>query len=92
MWQTIETAPKDGTHILAYPVLLDVACVVSWHGKGQAGYWRLPMTDRIAPYRPTVWMPVPKPSTYDLPDTELPRQDIMDGRGRRDMFRNPKTT
>ena len=68
-WQPIETAPKDGTHILAFPVLLDVACVVSWHGSGHAGYWRLPMTDQIIPYLPTMWMQVPAPNrmtNYDL--------------------------
>lgn len=86
MWQPIETAPRDGTHILAYPVLLDVACVVSWHGKGQAGYWRLPMTEKVTPYHPTMWMPVPKPDA--LPQQEQ-RRDIMDGRGRRDIFRKP---
>lgn len=87
MWQSIDTAPKDGTHILAYPVLLDVACVVSWSGRGNAGYWRLPMTERVTPYQPTMWMPVPRPSP--MPATEPERQDIMDGRGRRDIFRKP---
>lgn len=86
MWQPIATAPRDGTHILAYPVLLDVACVVSWRGTGQAGYWRLPMTDRVTPYAPEVWMPVPKPARTAAP---AERQDIMDGRGRRDISRRP---
>lgn len=62
MWKPIETAPRDGTHVLAYPVLFGVACVVSWHGAGNAGYWRLPMTDQPTPYLPTHWMPVPSPS------------------------------
>ena len=29
-WQTIETAPKDGTHILVFPALLAYPLVVSW--------------------------------------------------------------
>lgn len=86
MWQPIETAPRDGTHILAFPVLLDVACVVSWHGKGHAGYWRLPMTEKVTPYQPTMWMHVPKPEVIASAE---PSRDIMDGRGRRDIFRNP---
>jgi len=89
MWQPIDTAPKDGTHILAFPVLLDVACVVSWHGSRQAGYWRLPMTDKITPYMPTMWMPVPMPSW--VATTHDPSRDIMDGRGRRDITKNPHT-
>lgn len=83
MWQPIETAPKDGTHILAFPVLLNVACVVSWSG---TGYWRLPMTDKATPYTPTKWMPVPAPE----PEPE-PSRDIMDGRGRRDIMKNPRS-
>lgn len=87
MWQPIESAPKDGTHILAFPVLLDVACVVSWHGSEQAGYWRLPMTDKVTPYLPTMWMPVPAPNRMT---TCEPSRDIMDGRGRRDILQRPK--
>ena len=64
-WQPIATAPRDGTHILAYPVLQAVACVVSWRGTGQAGYWRLPMTERAAPYSPEWWMPIPKLDAYN---------------------------
>lgn len=86
MWQPIETAPRDGTHILAYPVLLDVACVVSWHGRGHAGYWRLPMTDGATPYTPTHWMPVPSPMRMTTFERS---RDIMDGSGRRDILRNP---
>ena len=64
-WQPIETAPKDGTHILALPVLLDVACVVSWKGDGIAGFWRLPMTDKVSPYHPRYWQPLPSPPTQE---------------------------
>ena len=89
MWQPIETAPRDGTHILAYPVLLDVACVVSWGGIGHAGYWRLPMTDRVAPYHPTHWMSVPKP---DISHPKPLRGDITERAGRRDIFSKPQKT
>lgn len=78
MWKPIETAPRDGTHVLAHPVLLDVACVVSWHGAGNAGYWRLPMTDRPTPYLPTQWMPVPSPSHAIGEPVDLMLKNIED--------------
>ena len=88
MWHDISTAPRDGTHILAYPVLLDVACVVSWHGNWHKGYWRLPMTEKATPYTPSMWMPIPKPETAKAE----PRRDIVqDGLGRRDILKNPNT-
>lgn len=73
-WRPIATAPRDGeTHILAYPVLRDRACVVIWERPartppmmrargeetGHFGFWRLPMSQARAPYEPTHWMPLP---------------------------------
>lgn len=63
-WLPIETAPRDGTYILAYPVLLDIACVISWDG---AGYWRMPMTSIEPPYQPKMWAPLPSPETTRHP-------------------------
>lgn len=74
-WQPIETAPKDGTYIIAYPVLSETACVVVWEravetppmmrAKGEnidhSGYWRLPMTGKPTPYQPTHWRTLPAP-------------------------------
>lgn len=69
-WQPIETAPKDGTYILAYPVLNQVACVVSWQRtRGWLGCWRMPMTNEAAPYDPTHWMPLPEPPQAKEGDT-----------------------
>lgn len=68
-WQPIETAPKDGTHILAYPVLLDVACVVLWEGNWAKGHWRVALTEREPPYQLTHWKrldrPLPPPPVPD---------------------------
>lgn len=64
-WQPIETAPKDGTHILVYPALMGVPLVASWKSKSDdfdyIGFWRNPMTEKAVPYMPTHWMPIPKP-------------------------------
>jgi hypothetical protein len=73
-WQPIESAPKDGTAILAYipfawaneePAALQD--VVEWHGPaGSNGFW----FSRTAPNyhqacdkrcQPTHWMPLPAP-------------------------------
>lgn len=69
-WQKIETAPKDGTRIIAFEP------VGSWQGK-RWGEWRIAITYWHQPgnpenlgywcsstadkYRPTHWMPLPKP-------------------------------
>jgi hypothetical protein len=58
-WLSIDTAPKDGTYILAYPILSEASCVVVWEKAENGGYWRIPMTSKPAPYRPVKWMPLP---------------------------------
>jgi hypothetical protein len=56
-WQPIETAPKDGTWILATSG--GVAYVVSWFYTGpQHGWWA---TADEADRAPTHWMPLPDP-------------------------------
>jgi len=61
-WRGIESAPRDGTYILAYPALLQIPLVITWkREKGWLGSWRMPMTDSPPPYVPTHWMPLPSP-------------------------------
>lgn len=64
-WQPIETAPRDGTHILVFPALMGVPLVSSWEEKSKefkfVGFWRNPMTEQPVPYKPTHWQPIPAP-------------------------------
>lgn len=74
-WQPIETAPKDGTHILLFPALLGVPLVARWEKPTPTfmmprapaichnGYWRAALTSKATPYTPTHWMPLPEPPT-----------------------------
>jgi hypothetical protein len=85
-WQTIETAPKDGTLIIAYqpggtysngiayPATVGTA---SWQRDGVGGYgWWGPYNPRDYP---THWMPLPDPPTVEPNSTNddwhLPRTE-----------------
>jgi Protein of unknown function (DUF551) len=68
LWQPIETAPKDGTSILAFP------CIFNTHESGphvidvvsfQDGRWYLSIDDGVCSYatKITHWMPLPIPPT-----------------------------
>lgn len=70
-WQPIETAPRDGTPILACgdadlsdPSFIgeDVPCVVRWHNTygGDRYYWELFHYDAFQ-YNPSHWLPLPEP-------------------------------
>jgi len=63
-WQPIETAPKDGQYILAYPCLAGIPLVITW-GRVEdypwSESWRVPLSNKAPPYRPTHWQPLPKP-------------------------------
>ena len=61
-WQSIETAPKDGTHILAFipERELDLIYVVKWLS-GRANHWEEADGEQFAIYDPTHWMPLPEP-------------------------------
>lgn len=60
-WQPIETAPKDGTMILAHVPWLPYATPLFW--ASYAGDWRSPATE-VAPgaasWAPTAWFPMPE--------------------------------
>lgn len=66
-WQPIETAPKDGSHILVGGPWMPV-CEVSWHKATDWDYpgWRCGRFgakgyDDLGAYEPTHWMPLPEP-------------------------------
>jgi hypothetical protein len=61
-WQPIETAPRDGTHILGYAdgEMAAVYCLPTWYDDG----WSLSVSGKPASdsyFWPTHWMPLPKP-------------------------------
>lgn len=65
MWQLIETAPKDGTHVLIYiprtgQVL--IACFLP-RAKPSKGFtrWWTPERDLPLVLAPSHWMPLPEP-------------------------------
>ena len=63
-WLPIETAPKNGTWIVAW-CLEDFPQVVSWDNEidygedGVSQIWRSVLTERFV--IPTHWMPLPEP-------------------------------
>ena len=66
-WQPIETAPKDGTKILAYDPDRGGSCEIlywgSWKGKGA---WQDDEANGY--YEPSHWMPLPEPPQQDRGD------------------------
>ena len=69
-WRPIETAPRDGTIIVAYrlvfrDVTYEESAVIKWHEGG----WRTPREGFIAG-DPQFWMPLPAPPTA-LPPSPL---------------------
>lgn len=67
-WQPIETAPRDGTRILADTRL---GVMIIWRS-GDDDYW---VDDYVrfngsAPSKPLFWMPLPKPPIQDSRSVE----------------------
>jgi hypothetical protein len=72
-WQPIETAPRDGTEILAFglwageiagPQPIAVMALISWGGDGDyPGYeWDVSGGDAYACWmKPSHWQPLPEP-------------------------------
>lgn len=60
-WQPIETAPKDGTFVLAAEESGYIH-IVQWYGK--QGFWRTDCYSSIE-WQPIHWQPLPNP-----PNTE----------------------
>ena len=67
-WQPIETAPKDGTNILAWPCSDGwgdeyFPYVVQWVDANEyhEGMWREAAGEKYDWFNPTHWMPLPEP-------------------------------
>jgi hypothetical protein len=60
MWQPIETAPKDGTPILAWPCE-GMPYVVRWEHRVSGYKWIEAGGEGYEQYEPTNWMPLPEP-------------------------------
>jgi hypothetical protein len=58
-WQPIETAPKDGSDILAW---WNGHAVISWNARQQS--WESDDGMVAAKTHPTHWMPLPEPPGY----------------------------
>jgi hypothetical protein len=65
-WRPIETAPKDGTFILAWFEEAQQHLLLWWF----ANHWRFKGNDTIPLMDPTHWMPLPEP-----PDVSRETQD-----------------
>lgn len=59
MWQPIETAPKDGTEIVAWIEWLDGASARTGSFLTDGNFW--PHDRSSASKMPTYWMPLPLP-------------------------------
>ena len=74
-WQPIETAPRDGTHILVMYIHVSTQCVFNalwidhaegWNDPEDEGWWSYVYSEvgrsMLNGYRtPTYWMPLPQP-------------------------------
>jgi hypothetical protein len=61
-WQPIETAPKDGSFVLAYnagSMFQDMVEETMWIVQFSGGRWRIALDGQSA--QPTHWMPLPAP-------------------------------
>ena len=64
-WQPIDTAPKDGTSVIAFvPGFGMGTFVLFW----MDGYWREPANMMGLKVKPTHWMPLPSPPKAEGPD------------------------
>lgn len=66
-WRPIETAPKDGTEILAFCPKAGTHCVF-W----ESGYWREKASFLGLRNEPTHWIPLPAPPADDAMQEQKP--------------------
>jgi len=57
-WKKIESAPKDGTHIVAYDAALDGLVIIRWRGGDFPGEWVVSWDGAPNPDC-TYWLPIP---------------------------------
>lgn len=65
-WQSIETAPKDGTSVLLgefFKGYNTEPYVASWGNLAKEGYKWVGADCDVCPFDPTHWMPLPEPPT-----------------------------
>jgi hypothetical protein len=79
MWQPIETAPRDGTHILCYHPKYDMVLNGVWDG-GDLNCFEMKdeRLEYVKDFYPTHWMPLPAP-----PSSEPITQEKFDGLNKR---------
>lgn len=56
-WQPIETAPRDGTRVLAWSARWQAPSTAQWYGNA----WMLDSSIGQFVHQPTHWMPLPTP-------------------------------
>lgn len=82
-WQPIETAPKDGTRILAYQPLGMWHSARPWRGERiEVVYWHQPANPKaeglwVPSHRPTHWMPLPDPPRGRMTATEKELRECL---------------
>ena len=64
-WQSIETAPKDGTLIIVCSNTGNVWCDVKWEKRQRAGERWEHLTLGALRFSPTYWMHIPKAPNFN---------------------------
>ena len=62
-WQPIETAPKDGTNVLIWP-MHGYRVGLAFFDTARGGVWS-EWPGRVGGFVPTHWMPLPEPPTIE---------------------------
>lgn len=83
-WQSIESAPRDGTSILAFDGGIDIW---RWRENPRVGRSWFTNTDEWDDYeletsQPTYWQPLPLPPSDEIPEKDYQGRDL----GRRRIY------
>ena len=72
-WRPIETAPRDGTHLLLFDdrdrMLIEADIAIGWWQDGEWRDWGDIGCSGLFPYEPTHWMPLQEPPRRARPTT-----------------------